>query len=398
MKFRYIVITICCCIQIIGSAQTTLSGFVRENILDPNSTISVLNKTDCYIVFCTALDQDIIENPKLEYNRKTKLIILKISKTGEEIWERRFGTTKENIAREIISSSNNGWITRSEYSEGYNWNTLLMNFDSTGNVKWEMILDSLKSSHSIYKFNDNEYFVLTTKLTRIISEKNMYYLMLENILPVSKERKQTILDTVTEGSAKFIFTQNFNDHYLFNRKYVKKNDRSKINILYHDECNEFLYYLNVSKIDSNGSIIWSCPINSHCYIDEGKVIHDSVIILPGYLNNKDKYELFITAIKKNGNHLFAKFLDTLDFCSSVKLTILSDNKFIICTSIEGIIILYKLSEYGDIEWKREYSKKNFDLVSPVFIEDQNGYTILCSAGNSNAKTKGLGIYIIKSKW
>lgn len=290
---------------------------------------SAIDNQDNIILYGTtmSLDFPFTINLTKTYSKDPVIFLMKYAPSGELIWSIKYQKSSTDIPSSIVIDENNNiFISGTNYNyESLEYDLFISKFSSSGELMFEHTINNIgyfdkttvlvSQDNNIYLFGTmKEQFEFTDRYNSIIYGEHLFL-------------------TKINQSGEILWTQSFKPYTV--ESVTFDNENNLIFTSYETELNPDQtphYNLYLSKIGSNGTLLWSY------YINEVGIGHQSKISIDS------ENSILLTGLTRSANYTLI---------NNTKLTSISEN---------GEIYVTKLTTDGNKEWdkilllKREYRK------------------------------------------
>jgi len=322
------------------------------------------------------------------------IILVKLDLEGNLLWAKTYGTSGYNIGDDVITAPNGDIIV---LGSNYTYQIVVIRLNSEGNLIWAKQYDLSGSSRDIY-------------VTRVFITQNGDIFVIGHINEYGvDEYDYNIYVLKLDGD-----TGAINGEYAYGITGEVQMawggtlaDNNDIIIIGRDSSLGKRTPL-IFRINTEGTIIWAKTINiTEAYTSEGA---DAI-----FNENGDLITVSVAATRNNWDLLVAElnavtgeinwiksYLDPIDEEDNIKsVTINGTDILIIGKSIawsetfaDYDIIIYRLTESGDIKWiKRYYGTPYEDYGEKILTDSENGTIAIGSTYNFGDYLSGLVLRI-----
>lgn len=314
----------------------------------------------------------------------------------------------------IEKTKDGGYVVGGEINYGDGPNTLILKFDSLGYIQWHKVFLHLSGySVNIRQTSDEGYVVADgMKLLRLDSYgKELWRYSLPNYgetssLAITPDNNYLITsnvnDTISGKQASEIIKLTDNKEILWRKRFVKS-DITHANFI--ETANDGNYLILgtdrkfpanqspdtenntviLTKIDESGNILWQNSFNNpgFNFVSQLTPTADKGCIIAGFsMGYRDITEAMIIKVDESGNQQWLKTFLWDSFQTKAYSVKQTNDGYLFC-GINGYspaeAILVKLTNNGDIQWKKQYYPTYGDYIwnlNDIELTSDNGIILL----------------------
>lgn len=316
--------------------------------------------------------------------------VVKLSSSGDVIWEHNYGGAKIDFAKSIRQTSDGGYIVGGG-TRSFNVGVIdyyLVKLDSSGILEWEKYYGSSQTDicESIIQTSDGGYMAAGQSWLNIL-DGNVYIIKLDP--QGNKVWDKSIGGALEDGA--YDIQQTSDNGYII-AGYTRSNGDGSYNVY-------------VVKTDSSGNVKWTSDFGGNNDDQAYSIVQNrDGYVAAGHSKSKNMLgnsDVYVVKLDLNGKKVWEKFFgtdDTIEEALSFQKT--QDGGYIVLgktnqyTYGANDLYLLKLDRDGNEQWSQVFGGENDDYGYSVAQTSDGGFIL---AGQTKSYGTGGNAYIIKTE-